>query len=102
MYCNGKVIGDAFPQSCFSATHAFGLTRHDNIDVYCKDSWLRANLPRESHQAIRQGERIFVVPLRWPVLLGAVWLLHHMARQPLARPMRLPRLDHRTVPSFKI
>lgn len=48
-----------------------------------------------------QGERIFVVALCRPIALRAAWLFHHPARLPLAHPMRLPRMAHRTPPSFR-
>src|SRR5664279_2107944 len=47
------------------------------------------------------GERIFVVALCRPIALRAAWLFHHPARLPLAHPMRLPRMAHRTTPSFR-
>ena len=46
------------------------------------------------------GKRIFVVALCRPIALRAAWLFHHPARLPLAHPMRLPRMAHRTTPSF--
>ena len=60
---------------------------------------IAAILGRQRHDGL--GECIFVVPLRRPVALAATWLLHHTARQPLAHPMRLPRMDHRIAPSFR-
>ena len=36
-----------------------------------------------------------------PIALRAAWLFHHPARLPLAHPMRLPRMAHRTTPSFR-
>jgi hypothetical protein len=47
------------------------------------------------------GERIFVVALCRSIALCAAWLFHHTARTPLAHAVRLPRMVHRTVPSFR-
>src|ERR1700686_5449183 len=47
------------------------------------------------------GERIFVVALCRSIALRAAWLFHHPARLPLAHPMRLPRMAHRTTPSVR-
>ena len=60
---------------------------------------LAAILTGQRHDGL--GERIFIVSLRRPVALGAAWLLHHTARQPLAHPMRITRMQHRTAPSFR-
>jgi len=46
------------------------------------------------------GECIFVISLHRSVALRAAWLFYHTARLPLAYPVRLPRMAHRTTHSF--
>ena len=64
---------------------------------------LRDNFPGSAEVTSKFAARlfIFVVALCRSIALRAAWLFHHPARLPLAHPMRLPRMAHRTTPSFR-
>ena len=49
----------------------------------------------------RSGQCIFVVTLCRPVALRASWLFHWKARMPLAQPMHLSCMVHRTATSLR-